>query len=117
TAGEKRAAALARRARKALDDQQVLAARHREQRDEVRRRLGQVEELLASLSTGQLAALAELERTRTAERQEEFPASGALGPPAPRPGRASGPCGTPSSRSASPTSGARRARRPTTARG
>ncbi|NED18933.1 C40 family peptidase, partial [Streptomyces sp. SID9913] len=68
---------------KALDDQQVLAARHREQRDEVRRRLGQVEELLASLSTGQLAALAELERTRTAERQEEFLASGALGAPGP----------------------------------
>src|SRR5690606_8860620 len=83
TAGEKRAAALARRARKALDDQQVLAARHRGMRVEVRRRLGQVEELLASLSTGRLAALAELERTRTAERQEEFLASGALGAPGP----------------------------------
>ncbi|NEA90340.1 C40 family peptidase [Streptomyces sp. SID14436] len=83
TAGEKRAAALARRARKALDDQQVLAARHRTQRDEVRRRLGEVEELLASLSAGRLAALAELERTRTAERQEEFLASGALGAPGP----------------------------------
>ncbi|MEU3946518.1 C40 family peptidase [Streptomyces sp. NPDC029526] len=82
-AGEQRAAALARRARKALDDQLVLAERHREQRDEVRRRLGEVEELLATLSTEELAALAELERTRTAERQEEFLASGALGSPGP----------------------------------
>ncbi|WP_432054215.1 NlpC/P60 family protein [Streptomyces sp. bgisy022] len=79
TGDAKRAAALARRARKALDDQLVLAERHRVQRDAVRARLGEVERLLASLGTEELAALAELERTRTAERQEEFLASGALG--------------------------------------
>ncbi len=78
TVGEQEARALARRARKALADRKALAERSREQRDEVRRRLDAVEELLASLTAEQLAALAELERGRIAEAQEELLASGAL---------------------------------------
>src|SRR5690606_28128944 len=75
---EQETRALARRARKALADRKALAERSREQRDEVRRRLDAVEELLASLTAEQLAALAELERGRIAEAQEELLASGAL---------------------------------------
>ncbi|MFD3733253.1 NlpC/P60 family protein [Streptomyces sp. NPDC058632] len=81
TGSEQRADALARRARKALDDQLALTERRGKQRDTVRERLGEVEELLASLTPGRLAALAELERTEAAEKQAEFMASGALGAP------------------------------------
>ncbi|MBT3153396.1 C40 family peptidase [Streptomyces sp. CHD11] len=78
--GEERAAGeLARRARKALDDRRVLTERSERQRDEVRSRLHDVEELLASLTAEQLAALAELERGEIAGAQEELVASGALG--------------------------------------
>ncbi|MEU9352704.1 NlpC/P60 family protein [Streptomyces griseoloalbus] len=79
TGAEKEAGALARRAREALDDRLALAERRRKERDEVRERLRDVEELLASLTAGELAALAELERTEVAEAQEELVASGALG--------------------------------------
>ncbi|MFI9820953.1 NlpC/P60 family protein [Streptomyces sp. NPDC052013] len=78
TGDEKKATALARRARKALDAQLALAERRKKQRDEVRERLHEVEELLASLSAEQLTALAELERTEVAEEQEKLVASGAL---------------------------------------
>ncbi|MEF9906358.1 C40 family peptidase [Streptomyces sp. P9-A2] len=81
TDDEQRAEALARQARKALDDQLALTERRGKQRDAVRERLDEVEELLASLTPGQLAALAELERTEAAEDQAEFMASGALGAP------------------------------------
>ncbi|MFC5799255.1 coiled-coil domain-containing protein [Streptomyces formicae] len=67
--GELYTDALATRSRKALDAQQSLAERHREQRDTVRARLRQVEELLASLSTAELAQLAQLEGARTAGAQ------------------------------------------------
>ncbi|MFF0106704.1 C40 family peptidase [Streptomyces hirsutus] len=81
TGSEQRAETLARRARKALDDQLALAEQREKERDAVRERLGEVEELLASLTSEQLAALAELERTEVAEDQAEFLASGALGAP------------------------------------
>ncbi|MEV7791710.1 C40 family peptidase [Streptomyces sp. NPDC087512] len=79
TGDEHRAEDLARRARKALAAQAALAERQKKNRDEVRRRLGDVEELLASLSTGQLAELAALESSGAAEAQERFLDSGALG--------------------------------------
>ncbi|MEV5429878.1 C40 family peptidase [Streptomyces sp. NPDC052701] len=80
-AGERRADALARRARKALDGRLVLAERRRKERNAVRKRLRDVEELLASLSNGQLAALAALEKNGAERAQEEFMASGAGGAP------------------------------------
>lgn len=79
TGEERTAGALARRARKALDDRRVLTERSERQRDEVRSRLHDVEELLASLTAEQLTALAELERGRIAGAQKELVASGALG--------------------------------------
>ncbi|MEV5881533.1 NlpC/P60 family protein [Streptomyces sp. NPDC052020] len=79
TGSERRAGELARRARKALDDRLALAERRKRERDEVRRRLREVERLLASLSSRQLAGLAELERRGTARAQERFLASGVLG--------------------------------------
>jgi hypothetical protein len=78
TGDEKKADELARRARKALDDQLVLTERRKKERDAVRRRLDDVEELLASLSDRQRADLAEFERNGIAEAQERFMASGAL---------------------------------------
>ncbi|MEZ3177803.1 C40 family peptidase [Streptomyces pimonensis] len=79
TGDEKEAGALARRARKALDARLALTERRRKERDEVLERLHAVEELLASLTAEQLAALAELERETVAEAQEELVTSGALG--------------------------------------
>ncbi|MFF9621443.1 NlpC/P60 family protein [Streptomyces griseosporeus] len=76
--GERRSRDLARAARKALDDQLTLAARQKKQRDDVRRRLDEVEELLASLTADQLAELAELERTKVDQAQRKLTASGAL---------------------------------------
>ncbi|MEU5678252.1 NlpC/P60 family protein [Streptomyces rochei] len=79
TGAEKKAADLARRSRQALDRQVALAESQAEQRDDVRERLRAVEELLASLTPEQLAALAELEESGIAREQERFLASGALG--------------------------------------
>ncbi|MEV6548798.1 NlpC/P60 family protein [Streptomyces sp. NPDC051597] len=75
---EKQADALAREARKALDEQVALAARQRRARDEVRARLKDVEGLLASLSEEQLVELAALEREGTAKAQRDLLATGAL---------------------------------------
>ncbi|MCX4436542.1 C40 family peptidase [Streptomyces mirabilis] len=75
---ERRTDALARKARKALDDQLVLAERQKKERDEVRGRLKDVEVLLASLSAGQIAELARLEKSGVTEAQQKFVASGAL---------------------------------------
>ncbi|MGW1782146.1 C40 family peptidase [Streptomyces sp. NPDC002143] len=77
--GERRADGLARAARAALDDQLTLAERRKKERDDVGRRLDDVEELLASLTAAQLAALAELEQKGVAQAQEELLASGAIG--------------------------------------
>ncbi|MFF9752671.1 NlpC/P60 family protein [Streptomyces sp. NPDC014344] len=78
TGDAKRAGELARRARKALDERIALTERREKERDQVVGRLRDVEELLASLTAGQLAELAELERSRIAEAQREMVASGAL---------------------------------------
>jgi peptidoglycan DL-endopeptidase CwlO len=75
---EKKAAGLARRARKALDDQLTLADRHKKNRDAVHKRLKEVEELLASLRADQIASVAALERAKEAEKQKKFMASGTL---------------------------------------
>ncbi|MFJ3609527.1 C40 family peptidase [Streptomyces hydrogenans] len=79
-AAERRAAALAGASRTALDRQKTLAARQRTRRDEVRKKLAEVEALLASLSPAQLARLTERERTETAGAQRELLDSGVLGP-------------------------------------
>ncbi|WP_077796576.1 C40 family peptidase [Streptomyces sp. JHA26] len=76
---EKKADDLARRARAALDEQIALAERQKKDRDGVRVRLRAVEELLASLSTEQLAELAAAEKNGIAEAQQRFLASGAIG--------------------------------------
>ncbi|MDX3456733.1 NlpC/P60 family protein [Streptomyces sp. ME02-8801-2C] len=76
--GERHTDGLARAARAALDEQLTLAEKQKKDRDTVRRRLREVEELLASLSSEQLAELAELERAEVAGRQREFITSGAL---------------------------------------
>ncbi|MEU1045554.1 NlpC/P60 family protein [Streptomyces sp. NPDC005897] len=79
TGDARKADELAGRARAALDEQVALAARQEKERDAVRERLRAVEEMLASLTPEQLAALAELERSGAEEEQERFLASGALG--------------------------------------
>ncbi|MGC0428652.1 hypothetical protein RKD32_005007 [Streptomyces sp. SAI-195] len=79
TGDARKADELAGRARAALDEQVALAARQVKERDAVRERLRAVEEMLASLTPEQLAALAELERSGAEEEQERFLASGALG--------------------------------------
>ncbi|AVH61147.1 MULTISPECIES: C40 family peptidase [Streptomyces] len=75
---ERRTDALARAARKALDGQLVLAGRRKKERDEVRKRLKGVEELLASLTVDQLTELDRLEKSGVSEAQKKFMASGAL---------------------------------------
>lgn len=76
---EKRADELARKAREALDQQLGLGQRREKERDEVARGLKDVEGLLASLSPGQLAAVAEAERNAAQAAQHQLLASGALG--------------------------------------
>ncbi|MEV0254268.1 NlpC/P60 family protein [Streptomyces sp. NPDC050732] len=97
--GEKKADDLARAAKKALTDRAALAARQKKQRDKVEGQLREVEELLSSLSADQLAALMEAEEAGTAEAQEKFLASGALGEP--------GAYGAPGAHGASGARGAR----------
>ncbi|MFF3849516.1 NlpC/P60 family protein [Streptomyces sp. NPDC002328] len=75
---EREADVLARRARAALDAQLTLTERKKKERDAVRRRLDDVERLLASLSADQLTAVADLERDDVAEAQQKLMASGAL---------------------------------------
>ncbi|NUR39446.1 MAG: hypothetical protein HOV73_05115 [Streptomyces sp.] len=79
TGSEKKADGLARAARKALDRQLTLAVRQKKDRDDVRKKLDDVEELLASLTEEQLGAVAELERTDVEAAQEDLVTSGALG--------------------------------------
>ncbi|MYS75389.1 hypothetical protein GTY88_33980, partial [Streptomyces sp. SID5926] len=67
TGDTKKADELAGRARAALARQAALAERQERERDGVRERLRAVEELLASLTPEQLAALAELEKSGIAE--------------------------------------------------
>ncbi|MFI1373238.1 NlpC/P60 family protein [Streptomyces longwoodensis] len=76
---ERRRDELARKARAALDARITLTERRKKERDDVRRRLDDVEEMVASLSAEQLHEVTELERTGVAERQRELEDSGALG--------------------------------------
>ncbi|MET7736323.1 NlpC/P60 family protein [Streptomyces sp. NPDC005402] len=87
TGTEHRADELARKARRALDDQLTLAARQKKNRDAVRGKLVGVEELLASLTAEQLTRLAEFEEKGVEKAQEELTASGALGEDARKPSR------------------------------
>ncbi|MFG2477552.1 NlpC/P60 family protein [Streptomyces fagopyri] len=75
---ERHTEGLARRARKALDDQLTLAERQKKERDEVRARLKDVEKLLASLTARQLAELDALEKRGTETAQRKLVTSGAL---------------------------------------
>ncbi|WP_149179430.1 C40 family peptidase [Streptomyces sp. TRM49041] len=75
--GETRADAVATAARRALDRHQTLIATRQAARDSALARLRQVEEVLAGLSSEQLAELAALERARTAEAQRDLEATGA----------------------------------------
>lgn len=75
---EKRADELAKESRKVLDEQQVLAARQKKERDTVRTRLKQVEAKLATLSADQLAEVSGLEQKTTDQAQSALVASGAL---------------------------------------
>jgi cell wall-associated NlpC family hydrolase len=79
TGTERKADELARKARAALDTQLTLAERRKQQRDDVRRRLDDVEALLVSLTPDQLTALAEFEKRGVDQAQRELVASGALG--------------------------------------
>lgn len=76
--GEKTASGLAARAKSALATQLALAARQKEARDAVKEQLKEVEELLAGLSTEQLAELARAEEEGMAAAQRKFLASGSL---------------------------------------
>jgi cell wall-associated NlpC family hydrolase len=80
SSAEKQADTLARAARRALDDQQKLADRQKKAHDDVERHLKDIEKLLASLSTQQLAAVAASEHAAATAAQRRFLASGALGP-------------------------------------
>ncbi|MEV4920129.1 hypothetical protein AB0K47_25365 [Streptomyces tirandamycinicus] len=73
----RRADALAAAARRAFEEQRALAERQREQRDTLRGRLDDVEEVLASLSPEELAALSAL--------GPAAPASAPVAPDAPVP--------------------------------
>ncbi|MEU0944760.1 NlpC/P60 family protein [Streptomyces canus] len=79
TGTEHRADELARKARRALDEQLTLAARQKKDRDAVREKLVGVEELLASLTAEQLTRLAEFEEKGVEKAQQELTTSGALG--------------------------------------
>lgn len=86
--GEKKASALAARAKGALATQVALAAREKEARDTAEDRLNEVEELLASLSTEQLEELAKAEEEGMAAAQKKFLKSGSLsGSPGSAPAR------------------------------
>ncbi|MFJ4923532.1 coiled-coil domain-containing protein [Streptomyces sp. NPDC088725] len=93
TSSEKRTGALARKSRQALDKRQVLVAKQKKQRDTVKKRLAEVERALASLSSGQIARLARLEKADTDKAHPRPLTSGALG-------GAAGPAPSPSARGA-----------------
>ena len=78
TGSEKKADGLARKARAALDRQLTLSVRQKKDRDAVRKKMDDVEELLASLTEEQLGAVAELERTDVEAAQQDLVTSGAL---------------------------------------
>ncbi len=75
---ERKADGLARKARAALDKQLALAERQKKERNEVRGRLRDVEEMLVSLSPEQLVEIAELEKKGIGRAQKDLVTSGAL---------------------------------------
>ncbi|MGW0083534.1 NlpC/P60 family protein [Streptomyces sp. NPDC003393] len=80
-ADERKASELARAARTAYDAQLIIVRKQQRARDEVRKRLLDVEKLLASLSARELAALTAAERSGKGgigEAQRELLAAGAL---------------------------------------
>jgi cell wall-associated NlpC family hydrolase len=77
-AGAKRAEGLAATSRKALDKEQVLAAKRKKARDTAMSRLKAVADTLSSLSADQIAELAALEMSDTAEAQKKLIATGVL---------------------------------------
>ncbi|MGW5331580.1 NlpC/P60 family protein [Streptomyces bauhiniae] len=79
TGAEKRADALAKSAREALDTQLILAEKQKKQRDDVTRRLSDVERLLASLTPEQRGEVSRLEQDGAAKAQRHLTDSGALG--------------------------------------
>ncbi|MGW7434934.1 NlpC/P60 family protein [Streptomyces sp. NPDC054849] len=76
--GEKKADALASRARKALDSRQELAARQKLHKEQVAAQLKEVERVLASLTPEQLARLDAKEAETTAAAQRDLVDSGRL---------------------------------------
>ncbi|CAL9558427.1 NlpC/P60 family protein [Streptomyces sp. enrichment culture] len=75
TGTERKAAELARKAREALDRRLTLVEQHKKQRDDVRRRLAEIEGLLAALTPEQIAALGAFERQGIARAQREIMAA------------------------------------------
>ncbi|OAH13488.1 C40 family peptidase [Streptomyces jeddahensis] len=76
--GEQHADTLATRARSALDRQLSLAEQQKKDRDTVRKRLADVERLIASLKAEQLARLRRAEEAEAARAQQQFLAAGLL---------------------------------------
>ncbi|MFF4444805.1 NlpC/P60 family protein [Streptomyces sp. NPDC001502] len=76
--GEKRADALAARAREALDARQTLAAQQKIHKDEVAAQLKEVERVLAALTPDQLTRLGAQEAENTASAQRDLVDSGRL---------------------------------------
>lgn len=116
--GEKKADALAVRAREALDARQTLAAQQKLHKDEVAAQLKEVERVLAALTPDQLTRLGAREAENTAVAQRSLVDSGRLPT---RTGTPRRPVEPPSPmrrlRSASRTSGVPRGRGPSTAPG
>ncbi|MFD4588144.1 coiled-coil domain-containing protein [Streptomyces sp. NPDC058434] len=84
----RRADALAAASRRAFDEQRALAERQREQRDTLRDRLNDVEEVLASLSPEELSTLGTLGTVSTpgtVNRTDPAPAPATPPPPSPSP--------------------------------
>ncbi|WP_367131450.1 MULTISPECIES: C40 family peptidase [Streptomyces] len=78
TKDAERASDVAFKAREALNEQQVLAAKQKQQRDKVRKSLGDVEKMLASLTGKQLADIQRLEQKNIGEAQRALLSSGRL---------------------------------------
>ncbi|WP_037884167.1 MULTISPECIES: C40 family peptidase [unclassified Streptomyces] len=76
--GEKKADALAARAREALDTRQTLAAQQKSRQDEVTAQLKEVERVLAALTPDQLTRLGAQEAENTAAAQRSLVDSGRL---------------------------------------
>ena len=81
TVDQRRATALARAARAALDRQLSLSARQKKDHDAVHTKLAGVEALLAALTPEQIAAVRQSEKDAAAKGQQRSAAAGALGPP------------------------------------